>query len=369
MKVLRIIADLYPAVYGGAPIHAHEMSKLQSTLNCEVEVLTCDYDITSKYIAKDGYKIISHRSWIRPYGNPIAPTIFSSLLKMRKKFDIFHAHDTLFFTTNLAALAKKFDTPPLVITNHGLISQTAPLWLSDLYYSSIGKWTLNAADKIICYNDIEKEKVIKIGIAPEKIKIIPNGVDTTVFKPIKKEKKYFQILWVGRYKPGKDIETLIEAAKIILNKHDNVKFLLVGNGPLQNNIKMYASKLDKSEKIRFIDHISNDKMPDIYNESDVFVLPSIDEGVPRTMLEAMACGLPVVGTKLPQLTYLITGCGLLVPKRDPQALAEGILKIISDESLALKLGENGRKKVVKKNSWIDTVKKTVKLYEELNCQK
>jgi glycosyltransferase involved in cell wall biosynthesis len=87
------------------------------------------------------------------------------------------------------------------------------------------------------------------------------------------------------------------------------------------------------------------------------------------MLEAMACGLPVVVTKLPQLTDLINGCGVLVPIRDPQALAEGILKIISDETLALKLGENGRKKVVENNSWIDTVKKTVKLYEDLICQK
>jgi glycogen(starch) synthase len=276
IKVLRIIADLYPAVYGGAPIHAHEMSKLQSKLNCDVEVLTCDYNRKSKYIAGDGYKIISHKAWISIYGNPIAPTIFSSLLKMRKKKDIFHAHDTLFFTTNLAALAKKFNSPPLVITTHGLNSQTAPLWMSDVYYSSIGRWTLNAADKIICYNDIEKEKVIKIGIAPEKIEIIPNGVDTIIFKPEKKVKNYFQILWVGRYKPGKDIETLIEAAKIILNKHDNIKFLLVGQGPLQNNIKMCASKVDRSDKIRFIDHISNDKMPDIYNESDIFVLPSID---------------------------------------------------------------------------------------------
>lgn len=365
IKVLRIAADLYPAVYGGAPIHAHEMSKLQSQMNCRITVLTCDYDNSVKSIVKDGYKIINHKSWIRPYGNPITPSVFISLLKLRNKFDILHAHDSLFFTANLTSLITKFGSPPLVITNHGLISQTAPIWVSNIYYSSIGRLTLNAADKIICYNNTEREKVIQIGIPSEKIEIIPNGVDTTLFKPRKKEKKHVQILWVGRFKPGKDVETIVKAAKILCNNHDNVRFLLVGEGPLKDYIENFASKLGVLDKIGFVDSVSNNKMPEIYNKSDVFVLPSIDEGVPRTILEAMACGLPVVCTKLPQLTDVVKGCGILVPVRDSKALAEAMSKIISDESLAQKLGESGRKKVVENNSWEDTVKKTIQLYREL----
>ncbi|PPA79534.1 MAG: putative glycosyl transferase [ANME-2 cluster archaeon HR1] len=91
----------------------------------------------------------------------------------------------------------------------------------------------------------------------------------------------------------------------------------------------------------------------------------MNEGVPRTVLEAMSCGVPIVCTELPQFVSVVEGCGLLVPVEDSQALAEGILKIISDKELVRKLGENGRMKVVESYSWEDTVKNTVQLYEEL----
>ncbi len=91
----------------------------------------------------------------------------------------------------------------------------------------------------------------------------------------------------------------------------------------------------------------------------------MNEGIPRTVLEAMSCGVPIVCTELPQFVSVVEGCGLLVPVEDSQALAEGILKIISDKELVRKLGENGRMKVVESYSLEDTVKNTVQLYEEL----
>ncbi len=364
IKVLRIAGDIYPAIYGGAPIHIHKMSQLQSKSGCEVTVLTCGYD-SPKAIIEKHYKVVDHNVWVRIYGNPIAPSIFKSLLKMRNDFDIIHAHGPLFFTSNLAAFVKKLGSPPLVITNHGLISQTAPIWLSNIYYSSLGGFTLRSADKILCYNDVEKQKVAKFGVDPQRIEIIPNGVDTNIFKPIKKVKKYTQILWVGRYKPGKDIETLIKATKLLCNTQDSLRTLLVGQGPLKNRIKTLAKDLGIYNKIIFQDNIRNEKMPDIYNESDIFVLPSIDEGVPRTILEAMACGLPIVCTNLPQITEVVKNCGITVPLRDPQALAEAISRIICDRKLTQRFKENAREKVVRTYSWDETVKKTTELYKTL----
>jgi len=82
-------------------------------------------------------------------------------------------------------------------------------------------------------------------------------------------------------------------------------------------------------------------------------------------MEAMSCGLPVVCTKLPQLVNLVDGCGFLVPLKDPTTMAEKISEILSNETLARKFGESGRKRVVDNYSWSDTIKKTIKLYEEL----
>ncbi len=180
-----------------------------------------------------------------------------------------------------------------------------------------------------------------------------------------KVKKYTQILWVGRYKPGKDIETLIKATKLLCNTQDSLRTLLVGQGPLKNRIKTLAKDLGIYNKIIFQDNIRNEKMPDIYNESDIFVLPSIDEGVPRTILEAMACGLPIVCTNLPQITEVVKNCGITVPLRDPQALAEAISRIICDRKLTQRFKENAREKVVRTYSWDETVKKTTELYKTL----
>jgi glycosyltransferase involved in cell wall biosynthesis len=99
-------------------------------------------------------------------------------------------------------------------------------------------------------------------------------------------------------------------------------------------------------------------------------LPSIEEGVPRTILEAMSCGLPIVCTKLPQLVSIVKCCGLLVPSKDAKTLADKISEILSDDELARKLGENGRKNVIVNYSWKDTVEKTTMLYDELiKCRK
>ena len=103
----------------------------------------------------------------------------------------------------------------------------------------------------------------------------------------------------------------------------------------------------------------------MYQNSSVFVLPSLEEGVPRTILEAMACGIPVVCSRLPQLVDIVDGCGLLVPLKDSQALADSVSKVLLDSSLAEKFRENGRRNVVENHSWKDTVKKTVQLYKEL----
>ena len=205
-------------------------------------------------------------------------------------------------------------------------------------------------------------------MSPKKVEVIPNGVDINIFKPKKERLRQddkSHILWVGRYTTGKNIDILIESAKILIGQYPNISFILVGQGPLKKQIEYLAVKLKIFDKIEFVDAVKNDEMPEIYNSSDVFVLPSRDEGVPRTILEAMACGLPIVCTDLPQLSDLISGCGITIPIGDPISCANAISNIISNKSLAQKFGENSREKIVKNHSWDLTVKKTIELYEKV----
>jgi len=95
----------------------------------------------------------------------------------------------------------------------------------------------------------------------------------------------------------------------------------------------------------------------------------LNEGVPKTLLEAMACGIPVIISEFPHLEELIKNAGLTFPKGDVHALADKIMRLIRDRELAKELGNNGRNKIVEGHSWGNTVRKTTELYEEVAGRK
>jgi len=365
MKILRVVSDLYPAVVGGLGLHAHEMSKQQAKLGNEVTVYTSNTDGRSVKEFKDDYNIIRFKTGLKIGGNSFIPMLFFKLFRTKNDFDIIHAHSHLFFSTNLCALVRRLGSSPLVITNHGLISQTVPMWVHKIYIPTVAKWTFKSANKIICYTENEKSLLVKLGIDSDKIAVIHNGTDTDIFAPREKEKDNNQILWIGRFTPGKGVEYLIDAFNILVKEYPDFKLLMIGRGHLKENIEQKIQDLNLGKNIIIREFVPNSELPEIYQSSDVFVLPSLNEGVPRTILEAMACGIPVVCTELPQLVNIVEGCGLLVPVKDSQALAEGILRVVSNRDIAQKFGKNGRIKVVENYSWEDTVKKTIQLYEEL----
>ncbi len=367
IRILCVASDLYPAVVGGIGVVAHEMSKEQVKLGHDVTVYTSGADGRPMREFKDGYKIIRFKSIMKLMGNTFMPGMLFKLMRAKNDFDIIHAHSHLYLSTNLCALVKRLGSPPLVITVHGLFSQTAPLPIQKIYLPTIAKWTLRSADRVICLSTENKRELEELGIASANIRIIHNGIDVTVFTPPERKqgKTSNQILWVGRFVPGKGVECLISAFHILVRKNENYRLTMVGEGPLKEKIKHKIRGLGLSQYIHFRDFIPNTELPDLYRNSDVFVLTSINEGVPLTILEAMACGVPVVSTKLPQLVNIVNGCGLLVPVGNPESVADAVSTIATDRELAQKLGQIGRAKVVRDYSWEDTVEKTIELYQEL----
>lgn len=367
MKILRVVSDLYPAVVGGIGIHAHQMSTSQARRGHEVTVLTLNQKKITDDELINGYHVVRFPSYLTICGNSFAPGLILEILIRKRAVEIIHAHSHLFFSTNICALAKIFHSAPLVITNHGLISASAPAWLNTLYKNTFSKATFQIADHIICYTSIEKENLEKLGIDPKKISVIHNGVDTTLFtlRTSKKTADKKQILWVGRFVTGKGVEYLIDAFSRVHNKSPGTHLILIGVGPEKPAIEERIKKLHLQSSVTFIDYLDNEELPGVYKNSDVFVLPSLMEGVPRTILEAMACGVPVVTTNLPHLVRIIDGAGLVVPPKEPTLLSDAILTILEDSSLAENMGQRGRRKVEQEYSWEDTVGKTLALYESV----
>jgi len=364
MRILRVAGDLYPAFVGGIAIHAHEMSKMQASMGHEVTVYTSIWDDEPLEEVRDNYRIIRFKG-ITVFRNPISPRLFCRLLRERMKYDIIHAHSHLYSSTVFCALMRMLGSSPLVITNHGLVSQTAPIWLQKLYVPTVAKWAYDTADSIICYTETERKQLIDLGIHPEKISIIHNGVDTDHFTPLTNIAHKKQILWIGKYVPGKGVEYLLQGFQLFSREFADYTLLMIGRGPKKDDCLKMIEDLGLQGKVILRDFIDNKDLPEIYRQSSLFILPSLEEGVPRTILEAMACGVPVACTELPQLVKIVSECGLLFPPKDPEALAAALSTLVSDHEMAQDCGRNGREKAVSMYSWSDTVSKTLDLYASL----
>ena len=367
LRILRVANDVYPDVMGGLSIHVHEMSKLQAEWGHEVTVLTSDHGDRSRprNEIQDGYEIRRCREVFNPLDNSIFPGLIQSLNRMAPNYDVVHAHSHLFFSTNVAAAFRQLNDTPLVVTNHGLISQTAPKWLQKVFIPTVARFTLNSSDRILCYSETDERRLRERGIDTE-ISVVHNGIDCEKFSPVDgTEDEGLQVLFVGRLKPGKGVDDLLMAFENVAEAFSDATLKIVGDGPLKEDLVKLAKEKEIHPRVEFAGRIPNSEMPEIYTQSDVFVLPSKNEGLPRTVLEAMACRTPVVTSSLPQLEPVVDGAGLIVESDSVEQFADYTSRLLADSSERERMGEIGRRKVKQSYSWNETVRKTSRVYSEL----
>ena len=190
---------------------------------------------------------------------------------------------------------------------------------------------------------------------------LPNGVDTFFFKSHKNKKKNKIpiILSVGRLEKQKNLKSLVLAIKSI-----NATLFIVGWGSLANELLETARKNDVNLKLT--KKVKNTEMPRIYNSADIFVLPSLAEGSPKVLLEAMSCGLPGIASNIPEIKEIIDNNvdGFLVDSR-PDAIRAKILEVYKNKKLLEKISKNAQKKILREfdlekllSKEIDVLKKT-----------
>ena len=366
MKILRVASDLYPAVVGGVAIHSYDMSKDQAALGHDVTHYSCLADNAVEYYKNEKFRLHNLGRRFVIVGNTFCFNLLPLLSKTYKDFEIIHAHSHLYLSTFFCALFRRFHKYTLVITNHGLESQSVPPWFQTLYNRTFGRFILNSADCIISYTSEERDVMAGWGVKKDKIRIIHNGIKLERFKNIKEiPPKKKQILWVGRYVPMKGARYLIEGFAQFSKNHPEYSLLMIGKGSEMEGMKNLCSELSVSDKINMMEFIPNDKIQEKYLESEVFISSSLAEGVPKTMLEAMVCGLPVISTDLPQLIDIVDGCGIIIPTKDSPAIADALEKMVTSPDQMKIFGEASRKKVLENYDWADTVEKTTELFLEL----
>jgi glycosyltransferase involved in cell wall biosynthesis len=193
------------------------------------------------------------------------------------------------------------------------------------------------ADEIVVTTEqIRGEVIDRYKVAAGKVSLIPNYVEMQRFAPSEKQRNSrFTIGFVGRLAYEKNLANLIEAVSQL-----DVNLVLVGSGPLEAELK---EKSRKKANIRFLGAVSNAQLPELLNSWDLFVLPSLYEGHPKALLEAMACELPVVGARVDGIKEIISDHqnGVLC-EPDSESIRKAVQTLVEDEDLRKRLGKNGR---------------------------
>lgn len=341
MKILRVAQKTYPDVIGGVPYHVEALSRDQASMGHDVTIATVHHDKElPKTEERDGYRIRRFDPVASPLGNDL-PLEMIRYLKHEDDIDVLHAHSHLYFSTNLAAVMRRFGDTPLAITNHGLYSQSAPESIFHLYLRTLGRWTFNRADLVFCYTNQDVSRLRDLGVSSP-TSVVQNGVDTSRFDangpawPIDSDGPV--LLFVGRLVEGKRPLLALEAFQTLRREFPDATFLIAGDGPLRSTLMERVAAEHLSDAVEFLGEVNPDDMPRVYRSADVLVLTSRAEGVPRTVMEALAAEVPVVCSDLPQvreafgdrLTYVTDAHGSAFAAKVEEVLAHSESPTLDD---------------------------------------
>jgi len=231
-------------------------------------------------------------------------------------------------------------------------------------------------DRIVSLTSQIQSELLEVGFPPDKIVVIPNGVDTRQFRPASKgEKERIRenlalpkspiVTFVGGLKPKKRVDFLLLAWTRIQERHPDAHLLLIGDGPLRPRLEALCRLLGLATSVTFIGAVENVHL--YLRASDLFVLPSLGEGLANALLEAMATGLPVITTDtVGNRDVIVQGeNGLLFPQDDEQALASLILRVLDGDAWSEQLGQAARETAQTCFSLDSVADQYLRLYAEI----
>lgn len=375
MKILQTPVRFYPFI-GGVENYVYYISRELVKSGHQVTVI-CANEPPGKINEKIEGVEVKRLSYIGKIANTNITLRLPSALS-REDYDIIHTHIPTPWSADWSAFSSKNKKKPLVVTYHNeIIGKGLTGILARIYNSRGLKLVLRRAEKIIITQPNYLKSSKYLAEYENKIEIIPNGVDIDKFHPkkIEKEEKddapiIFFLSLLDEYHQYKGLDYLLKAIKIVRNKKHNPKLIVGGKGALLDYYREMAGSMGLKESVEFVGFIPDEQITDYYSKANVFVLPSISsiqEGFGIVALEALACQTPVITTEIVGVARdleQING-GIIVPPKDPEKLADAIIKIIKDEELQKKMGENGRKLVEDKYTWKIVAHSLEELYNSI----
>lgn len=293
-------------------------------------------------------------------------------LLRHERFDLIHAHWLIpqGFIVALSLLITRRKIP-LLCTSHG-----GDLFaLKGKVLQNLKRWVMDKSATLTVVSKAMKKMVIGMGIVADKVEVIPMGVDLKdLFTPDPSvQRKTDELLFVGRLVEKKGVHFLLEAMPAVIKKHPTVRLILVGSGPMEQELKQQAQRLHLSERVDFLGMVAQTQLPALYQRATLAIFPFVvaksgdQEGFGLVQVEAMGCECPVIAGELPAIHDIITheANGLIFPSGNAQALADTIIKLLDDPELRVRLAGEGRKRVVQKFDWEIIAGQYAEVYDNL----
>jgi glycosyltransferase involved in cell wall biosynthesis len=293
---------------------------------------------------------------------PIIFTLFFRLLAL-PRHTLIHLHIAQAFSPEVVYLISKLKGIPYIAHIHLDVNPSGPMgFLLETYKRFFLKRVLKAAAKIICLSESQKQLIAaKYALPLASLVVIPNGVAEIYFS----EKKIHannvpHLLFVGRLVVQKNLALLIEA---LSHMHTPVFLDIVGEGELRKNIEALIQK-HRLSNVQLHGKKTGADLIELYQAADIFVLPSLKEGVSLSMLEALAAGLPVVASDTPEIRDILGACGVLIQNPTAANYAKALDEILSNTSQMQTLSALSVQKA-RAYSWVSVLDSIEDIYKEV----
>jgi glycosyltransferase involved in cell wall biosynthesis len=388
LSVMMLSWEFPPRIIGGISAHVYNLSRSLAAHGVRVYVVTCDFPGAASHETLDGVEVFRVDSYKNPSPD-FATWVYLMNVNMQKgaaalvhsldgKIDVIHAHDWLVATAAIGL--KHVFRRPLFATIHS--TETGRRNGIHLDYERMIQeteaWLTYEAWKVICCSDYMISHVQwAFGLPADKLVMVPNGVDHETYSKYEKEdlgqfRSRFAlpeekiVLFVGRLVYEKGVHVLVNAAPKVLDRV-NAKFIIVGNGYMKDQLSGLVKGMGLTNKVIFTGFVDDDTLRRLQICANVSVVPSLFEPFGIVALEAMAARSPIVVSDIGGLSEIVEHdvSGVKVYANNPDSLAWGIIKVLTDDSYANWIRTNAYKKIQEKYDWNRIAQQTKTIYRNV----
>ncbi len=368
MKILQVPVRFYPYI-GGVENYVLNISRALVKRGHRVKVV-CANEPRSDLTQIDGIEIER-----LPYLCKRANTNLSLSLPIalfKEKFDVIHAHIPTPWSADWSAFHALLRNKPLFLSYYNdIVGEGFNDGLAQIYNRTFLRGVLKIAGKIFILQPDYIKASKYLNPFRDKIEVLPCGIDLNRFAPRYGAKKPLTIFFLSildEFHKYKGLMDLLHAVAQVKQKIPNIQLIVGGEGKLKNFYKSLTSALGIQANVEFIGFIPDEDLNRYYQSASVFALPSTthQEGFGMVLLEALACGTPVISTPLVGVAQELERyqCGVVVNPHNPTELSSALLDLLTHEKRRQTLAKNGRKLVEEKYSWNRIVEKLEKFYED-----